>query len=350
MVMTKATATEPVEPVQQPRPAAKPPTGTVRMYAIAFDLDIDALRFDQEEAIFSVDTVTTLAGMDVRPRDVLEEAGTGLVFAFVGGDNGIPDEVRVDAVSRDPASGDLLLSFDRTFRLPGPVQARPADVFRFNGSAFSSQFDGSIVSENANLDAVHLLSNGNMLMSFDIDMVLPGSSGSIHAADDDIVEFDPGSETFKLVDFRLRDIDDSWQAADVDAIWADEINGGKIRFTESFRQVHEDVRNLVLPIERINSAEGAVVVDFATVDGTATDADGDFNGFSAGLSWSDGETTDRTLVVTINDDDVVEATLERFEVQASIAEGSATLGIPSAATIEIIDNDGDRIFADGFES
>lgn len=313
-------------------------------------LNIDAFGFDQESGIFSVDTAATVAGMEIRPRDVFEEEGTGLVFAFVGGDNGVPDDVSVDAVTRDPANGDLLLSFDRTFTLPGPLQARPADLFRFGGSGFSSEFDGSVVPENANLDAVHLLNNGNMLMSFDIDVVLPGSSGSIHAADDDIVEYDPGTGSFTLAGFRLRDIDDSWQSAGVDALWADDINGGKIRFTTSFRQVQEDVGNLVLTIERVDGAEGAIVVEFTTVDGTATDADGDFNAFNAGLSWDDGETADKTLGVTINDDEEVEATTERFAVQASIADGAAALGNPSTVVIEIIDNDGDRIFSDGFES
>lgn len=313
-------------------------------------LDLDALAFDQGAALFSFDTAVTLAGMDVRPRDVVKEEGTGFVFAFVGGDNGIPGGVSVDAVTRDPANGDLLLSFDRTFTLPGPLQARPADVFRFNGSGFSSEFYGSAVAENANLDAVQILSNGNMLMSFDIDVLLPGSSGSIHAADDDIVEYDPATGSFTVAGFRVRDIDDSWQAADVDAVWADDINGGRIRFTESFRQVHEDVGNLVLTIERVDSAEGAIVVNFTTIDGTATDADGDFDGFNAGLSWGDGETADKTLGVTINDDARLEATTERFEVQASIADGAATLGSPSTVTIEIIDNDGDRIFADSFEN
>jgi len=313
-------------------------------------LDLDALGFDQEGVMFSVDTATTLGGMEVRPRDVLEEEGTGLVFTFIGGDNGVPDGVSVDAVSRDRANGDLLLSFDRTFTLPGSLLARPAGVFRFNDNSFASEFDASILAESANLDAVQLLDNGNMLMSFDIDLVLPGNSGSIHAADDDIVEYDPATGSFTLVGFRLRDIDDSWQAADVDAIWADNINGGRIRFTESFRQVQEDVGNLVLTVERVDGAQGAIVVDFMTIDGTASDADGDFNGFSLGLSWADGETADKTLGVTINDDGDVEATLERFEVQASISDGAATLGSPSTVTIEIIDDDGDRIFADGFES
>lgn len=208
-----------------------PATGNSGIFAeLSVDdasLDLDAFGFDQEGAMFSVDTATTLAGMDVRPRDVLEEEGTGLVFAFVGGDNGIPADASVDAVTRDPASGDLLLSFDRNFTLPGSLLARPADVFRFDGSGFSSAFDGSMVPANANLDAVHLLGNGNMLMSFDIDVVLPGSSGSIHAADDDIVEYDPGTGSFKPIGFRLRDIDDSWQAAGVDAIWAEDINGGE---------------------------------------------------------------------------------------------------------------------------
>ncbi|MDT8450580.1 MAG: hypothetical protein RQ847_10470 [Wenzhouxiangellaceae bacterium] len=231
-------------------------------------LNLDALGFDQGAAMFSVDTSTTLAGMDVRPRDVVEEEGTGLVFAFVGGDNGIPADVSVDAVTRDPASGDLLLSFDRTFTLPGPLQARPADVFRFNGSGFSSVFDGSAVPENANLDAVRLLSTGNVLMSFDIDLALPGSSGPVHAADDDIVEYDPATGNFMLVGFRLRDIDDSWQAADVDAIWADNINGGKVRFTQSFRQVDEDVGTLLLKLERFDAAESPLAIEVTSVDGS----------------------------------------------------------------------------------
>lgn len=198
-------------------------------------LDLDALGFDQEEgAMFSVDTVATIAGMDVHPRDVLEESGAGLAFAFIGADHGVPDDVSVDAVSRDPENGELLLSFDRTFMTPGDLKVRPVGVFRFDGSNFSTEFSGSSVPENVNLDAVHLISNGNLLMSFDIDVLLPGEGGVFHAADEDIVGYDRKTGSFRRVGFRLRDIDDSWQAADVDALWADVTILGDLIFADRF--------------------------------------------------------------------------------------------------------------------
>ena len=321
------------------------------LQAINASLDLDALGLDPEEgAIFSVDTATTIAGMNVRPRDVLEESGTGLAFAFVGGEQGVPDGVSVDAVSQDLATGDLLLSFDRTFTLPAGLEARLVGVFRFDGSGFSSEFAGSTVPENANLDAVHLMSNGNVLMSFDIDVVLPGESGSFHAADDDIVEYDPATGNFTRVAFRLRDIDDSWQAADVDAVWADDINGGKVRFTESFRQVQEDTGTLVLTLERFEAAESPLSVEVTSIDGSATTGDGDYVEVSEVVTWDDSELGQKQVIVEIIDDDTPESTTESFEARVEIGMGFATLANPSVVTIEIIDNDGDRIFADGFES
>jgi len=311
-------------------------------------LDVDALNLDLLTEL-SATSVTTVDGDLARPGDVFVE-GADFAFPFTGSNAGVPEDVSVDAVARDPGNGDLLLSFDRTFTLPGSLLARPADVFRFDGSGYSVAFDGSVVPESANLDAVHFLSNGNMLMSFDIDVVLPGSSGSIHATDDDIAEFDAATGDFTLVAFRLRDIDDSWQAADVDAIWADDINGGKVRFTESFRQVQEDVGTLVVTLERFEAAESPLAVEVTSIDGSASAGDGDFVEVNEVVSWDDGGLGEKQVSVTITDDASTEATTERFEVQVDIGTGFATLATPSTVAIEIIDNDGDRIFADGFES
>lgn len=313
-------------------------------------LDLDALGFSPDGAIFSVDTTTTLSGMDVQPRDVLAEQGSGLAFAFAGADHGIPDGVSVDAVSRDPETGDLLLSFDRTITLPGPGRSDPQAVLRFNGTTFSEEFNGAIVPANSNLDAVHVLGNGNILMSFDIDVVLPGSNGTINAADDDIVEFSAGSGEFSLTTFRLREFHNSWQQADVDAIWTDEINGGRIRFTDSLRQAREDIGTLVLTLERIDASGGPLAVEVTSVDGTAAVADGDYVELNQVVTWGDGELGQRQVIVKIVDDGALESTTEFFELRSDIASGFAALVDPSNVTIEIIDNDGDRIFADSFES
>jgi predicted GH43/DUF377 family glycosyl hydrolase len=75
-------------------------------------------------------------------------------------------------------------------------------------------------------------------------------------------------------------------------------------------------------------------VDYATSDGTATLADGDYISSSGTLSWPAGDGTDRTFTVDIGDD-LIEEGDETIQITLSNPTGGAILGAPAAATLTI---------------
>jgi hypothetical protein len=86
-----------------------------------------------------------------------------------------------------------------------------------------------------------------------------------------------------------------------------------------------------------------VSIDYRSLAGTATEGQ-DYTAGSGRLEWADGEAGDRSIALTIVDDDqqepVADGTTsgERFEVELSVAAGAALL--PDAtAIVEILDND-----------
>jgi hypothetical protein len=76
-------------------------------------------------------------------------------------------------------------------------------------------------------------------------------------------------------------------------------------------------------------------VDFSTTNGTAT-APGDYTSTSSTLNYGPGE-VDKTVLVPITDDSVVEST-ETFDVHLANASGGAAIDTPSAP-VTILDDD-----------
>jgi len=100
---------------------------------------------------------------------------------------------------------------------------------------------------------------------------------------------------------------------------------------------HADSSTVTLAVERTGSSEGAVSVNYATSNGTATVADADYTAASGTLNWASGESGSKTFTVTIAGDTKVETdetinlTLTNF---ISALPGSVT-----QATITILDDD-----------
>ena len=93
---------------------------------------------------------------------------------------------------------------------------------------------------------------------------------------------------------------------------------------------------VTITVTRTNGSSGAVSVDYATSDGTATDPS-DYTSASGTLNWADGDAADKTFTITIVDDSAVEAA-ENFTVALSNVQ-TAKLGSNTSATINISDND-----------
>lgn len=113
-------------------------------------------------------------------------------------------------------------------------------------------------------------------------------------------------------------------------------NPGVLQFTASASSVAENGGAAVLTVARTGGSSGAASVNYATVAGTAL-AGGDFTAVSGTLNWADGETTSKTISVTILDDANAESS-ETFAVSLSGASG-ASLSTPASVTVTITDND-----------
>jgi uncharacterized delta-60 repeat protein len=103
--------------------------------------------------------------------------------------------------------------------------------------------------------------------------------------------------------------------------------------------VREDASSISLPVVRIRSSVGAVSVDYATSSGTAT-AGTDFVSKSGTLTWADGDTANKTIVVNITNDTILEDD-ETFIVTLSNPSGGASLdGSADTVTVTIAGDDG----------
>jgi len=179
--------------------------------------DLDAYHHAAGNDLFSLDTTVVLpGGLTVEPRDVVRWDSLDYTLDFDGSAEGVSGDARIDAISIDAATGDLLLSFDVSVDLSG-LDVADEDLVAFDGSVFSLYFDGSAhgVSEALDLDAAHYVeSNGNLALSFDGSGVI----GGIAFDDEDVLEFEPGSGLWTLA-FDGSVEHAGWAPADLDALY-----------------------------------------------------------------------------------------------------------------------------------
>ncbi len=108
---------------------------------------------------------------------------------------------------------------------------------------------------------------------------------------------------------------------------------GVVEFLATDGLVNEGA-TLSLLVGRRNGSDGAVTVNWASANGSATAAD--FTGGSGTLAWPDGDTSNRTIFIVTNPDDQVEGD-ENLSVTLSAAGGGATIGL-SSLTVTIVDS------------
>src|SRR5260370_21933902 len=88
------------------------------------------------------------------------------------------------------ASGAQLLSFDSPVILPGSVIATSRDVVSFDGTNYAIFFSGAAngIPDGVNIDGVSMLSDADLLLSFDQTVALPGAAATtIYAQPADVV-------------------------------------------------------------------------------------------------------------------------------------------------------------------
>jgi len=312
--------------------------------------DIDA--FDRFTTRYSIDMTREINGVLIEPGDVFSASGSNPPNILFDADAaGIPDGVNLDGVTQNPNNGNLVVSFDRLFADATVGFIGPGDLVEVSGGLLSTLvFSGRALPDGVNVDAAHWLTPDIMLLSFDVDAELPSAPGTQVFRDDDIVTVDLVSGSFYRVFSLANDSHPSWIPADLDALWAElVVNVGAIQFATSFREVSESVGTLDVTVNRIDGTETAVQARVTSLDGTAT-AGNDFNAVNEVLSWANGDDSSRTVTVTIVSDTAEEDNPERFSLQLAVESGEADLASPSTVQINILDNDAQNLFSDGFES
>lgn len=112
---------------------------------------------------------------------------------------------------------------------------------------------------------------------------------------------------------------------------------GTLQFSVGAVSVNEGAGTATVTVTRTGGNDGAVSVNYATVNGTAA-APGDYTAVSGTLSWPAGDSAPRNIVVPITNDALFEPS-EAFTITLSGAGGGATLGATSVQTITINDDD-----------
>lgn len=187
--------------------------GTVPLAGPPFiAVDVDA--YDGLLDAFSVDIASEVepavsgSTFFMRPGEIYTRSGTLLFDPVVAG---LPANTNVDALSVDPATGDLVFSVAETIASPLIL---PSDLYRWDGSNLSLFFNGFRVPRALNLDAAHVLDDNTILMSFDT----AGSIDTVRFLDDELLLYKPSSDAFFLNTITTLFASD-WFPADLDALY-----------------------------------------------------------------------------------------------------------------------------------
>jgi uncharacterized delta-60 repeat protein len=124
--------------------------------------------------------------------------------------------------------------------------------------------------------------------------------------------------------------------ADATVNIADDDDPGDISMSLSTVSVSENAVTLGITATRSTGSSGAVSVNYATANGTAT-AGSDYTAASGTFTWANGELGPKTVQITILDD-AIEEPDETFAVNLSGPTGGARLQ-QASTTVTILDND-----------
>ncbi|WP_455209182.1 Calx-beta domain-containing protein [Kaarinaea lacus] len=111
---------------------------------------------------------------------------------------------------------------------------------------------------------------------------------------------------------------------------------GSFQFSSATYSIAENGASLTVTVSRVAGNAGAVSVDYASADGTATSGN-DYSAVSGTLNFANGVTS-QTIIIPILDDSNYEGN-ENFTISLSLATGGATIAAPATTTVTIIEND-----------
>ena len=111
---------------------------------------------------------------------------------------------------------------------------------------------------------------------------------------------------------------------------------GNIQFSQGNYNTSEALGTVTLELERVGGSVGALTIDIQTQDGTATIVD-DYAGIPTPLTltWSNGNTTSKTVTLPIKTDALLEGN-ESFTMSIT-STNPDWVGTPAIATVTIAD-------------
>ena len=126
-------------------------------------------------------------------------------------------------------------------------------------------------------------------------------------------------------------------AVDMGAV---EVNPGTVQLAAAAASVAENAGPFTILVNRTGGSDGAVSVEFATADATAVQPQ-DYLPAAGTLNWANGDSTPKSITVTIVDDDAFEPN-ETFGIGLTNPQG-ADLGTPPAAEVTILNDDVQKV-------
>ncbi len=189
-------------------------SSTVSLGTLADAADVDAYHSLGSSELFSLESSATLGGVTYAPGDVIFWDGAVYASQFDASAFALDSGINVDAVGMN--GGNVLLSFSKPAILSGTAY-EDADIVSWNGSTFTTYWDGSAhaVPEALDLDGLHLLSNGNLLLSFDS----AGAISGVFFRDEDVLEHNPLTDSWELV-YDASSSHADWPRGGLDALYA----------------------------------------------------------------------------------------------------------------------------------
>jgi hypothetical protein len=115
-------------------------------------------------------------------------------------------------------------------------------------------------------------------------------------------------------------------------------NPGYLEFSASRFSAEEGDLSAIITVMRKAGRTGTVTVNITTTDASGS-AGSDYTAVSETIIFNDGDMADKSVTVTILDDDVSESSVELVSLELSNPTGGATLGPTSTTELSIRDDD-----------
>jgi urease beta subunit len=223
------------------------------------------------------------------------------------------------------------------------------------------------VDEDAGVVEIYVHRVGGSSGAVSVDYATSDGSaeaGSDYAQSSGTLEWSDGDDSYKVIkiditDDNIAELLESFQVdlsnatggvalgdstATIDITDNDDATteAGSLGFTSSSYEVNEGEGTITITVQRVGGSSGAVSVDYATSDGSATVGD-DYTATSGTLEWADGDMSNKSFTISIEDDDIFEY-LENFNISLSNPTGGSDLIDGKSTTeVSIVDNDSQTI-------